>query len=284
MRARLLFGSLIGQLAHKGGELGDLRLELGDAASVFGDTRAVASRCLLAGVGHELTVTLGVEGFFKDAASVALDDAPRHAYHGAVGRDVFDHHGVAADSDVVAYGDVSQYLGAAANGYVVAQRRVALACLITGAAQSDALVERTVIANDRGLANDDAHGMVDEEVLADVCGGVNLDAGHMAGYLRNDAGKAFATVVPQPVLGHMVPFGVKAGVGKKDDKAVLRGRVFPLNVGDILANCRDKAHLRYPSRANDALKYSELLGLMLEKGSLAREMGPPEETLFCMRQ
>ena len=183
MRARLLFGSLIGQLAHKGGELGDLRLEFGDAASVFGDTRAVASRCLLAGVGHELAVTLGVEGFFKDAASVAFDDASRHAYHGAVGRDVFDHHGVAADSDVVADGDVSQHLGAAANGYVVAQRRVALACLIAGAAQGDALVERAVIANDRGLANDDAHGMVDEEVLADVCGGVNLDAGHMPGYL-----------------------------------------------------------------------------------------------------
>lgn len=82
----------------------------------------------------------------------------------------------------------------------------------------------------------------------------------------------------------MIPFGVKAGVGKKDDKAVLRGRVFSLDVGDILANCRDKAHLRYPSRANDALKYSELLGLMLEKGSLAREIGPPEEMPFRMRQ
>lgn len=284
MRADLLLGCVPGEFFHEGAEFGDLHFELGDAASVFGDTRAVASRCLLAGVGHELAVTLGVEGFLKDAASVALDDAPRYAYHGAVGRDVFDHHGVASDLHVVTDGDVSQYLGAAANGYVVAQRGVALACLIAGAAQGDALVERAVIANDRGLANNDAHGMVDEEVLADVCGGVNLDAGHMPGYLRHDAGKAFATMVPQPVLGHMVPFGVKAGVGKKDDEAVLRGRVFPLNVGDILANSRDKAHLRHPSRANDALKYSESLGLMLEKGSLAREMGPPEEMLFCMRQ
>ena len=262
VRVRLLFGSLIGQLAHKGGELGNFRLELGDAASVFGDTRAVASRCLLAGVGHELAVTLGVEGFFKDAASVALDDASRHAHHGAVGRNVLDDNGVAADFDVIADGDVSQHLGAAANGHVIAQRGVALACFVAGAAQGDALVERTVIANDRGLANNDAHGMVDEEVLADVCGGVNLDAGHMAGYLRHDAREAFATMVPQPVLGHMIPFSVKAGVGKKDDEAVLRGRVFPLDVGDILANCRDKAHLRHPFRANDALKYSELLGLM----------------------
>ena len=284
MRVRLLFGSLIGQLAHKGGELGNFRLELGDAASVFGDTRAVASRCFLAGVGHELAVTLGVEGFFKDAASIALDDAPRHAHHGAVGRDVLDDNGVAADLHVVTDGDVSQYLGAASNGYVVAQRGVALACLIAGAAQGDALVERAVIANDRGLANNDAHGMVDEEVLADMCGGVNLDAGHMPGYLRHDAGKAFATMVPQPVLGHVIPFGVKAGVGEEDDEAVLRGRVFPLNVGDILANSRDEAHLRHPSRANDALKYSESLGLMLEKGSLAREMEPPEEMLFRMRQ
>ena len=111
---------MIGQLAHKGGELGDLRLEFGDAASVFGDARAVAGRRLFAGIGHELAVTLGVEGLFKDTASVALDDASRHAYHGAVGRDVLDDNGVAADLHVVTDGDVSQYLGAAANGYVVA--------------------------------------------------------------------------------------------------------------------------------------------------------------------
>ena len=60
----------------------------------------------------------------------------------------------------------------------------------------------------------------------------------------------------------MVPFSVKAGVGEEDDKAVLRGGVLPLDVGDILANSRDKAHLRHPSCANDALKYSESLGLI----------------------
>ena len=122
--------------------------------------------------------------------------------------------------------------------------------------------------------------MIDEEVLADTRCGVNLDAGHMAGDLRHDARKALAAMVPQPVLGHMVPFGVKAGVGEEDDKAVLRGGVLPLNVGDILANSRDKAHLRHPSCANDALKYSESLGLMYEKGSFGREIGPPGEMLF----
>lgn len=279
MSTRLLFDSLIGQLAHEGGELGNLRLELGDATSVFGDARAVASRCLFAGVGHELAVTLGVEGLFKDAASVAFDDAPRHAHDGAVGRHVFDHHGVAADLDVIADGDISQHLGTGAHSDVVAQRGVALARLIAGSAQGDALVEGAIVADDGGLANDDAHGMVDEEVPADMRGGVNFDTGYMAGYLRHDTREAFAAVVPQPVLGHMIPFCVKAGIGEKDDKAVLRSGVFPLNGGDILANCRDKAHLRHPSCANDALKYSELLGLMLGKGSFTREMGSSGEML-----
>ena len=57
-----------------------------------------------------------------------------------------------------------------------------------GAAQGDALVERDVVADDRGLADDDAHAVIDEEAAADLRAGMNLDAGDQAGDLRQDAG------------------------------------------------------------------------------------------------
>ena len=53
--------------------------------------------------------------------------------------------------------------------------------------------------------------MVDKEVLADLCGGMNLDAGDVAGDLREHAGERAMTVLPEPVLGHVVPLGVQAG-------------------------------------------------------------------------
>ena len=60
---------------------------------------------------------------------------------------------------------------------------MALAGLVTGAAERDALVKHAVVAHDGGFADDDPHGVVDKEVLADLCGGMNLDAGDVAGDL-----------------------------------------------------------------------------------------------------
>ena len=56
-----------------------------------------------------------------------------------------------------------------------------LAGLVAGAAERDALVEHAVVAHDGSLANNDAHGVVDKEALADLRGGMNLDAGDVAG-------------------------------------------------------------------------------------------------------
>ena len=57
--------------------------------------------------------------------------------------------------------------------------------------------------------------MVDKEVLADLCGGMNLDAGDVAGDLREHAGERAMTVLPEPVLGYVVPLGMQARIGKE---------------------------------------------------------------------
>ena len=156
-------------------------LEFLDAAGVFGDALTVEGALLGGIVGHVLAMLLGVEALLEHAAAVALDDAPGHAHDGAVVGHVLDDDRVAADFDVVANVDVAKHLGARAHRDIVAQGGVTLAGLVAGAAERDALVEHTVVAHDGSLANNDAHGVVDKEVLADLRGGMNLNTSDMAG-------------------------------------------------------------------------------------------------------
>ena len=200
---------------------------------------------------------LGVETLLEHTAAVALDDTSRHAHDGAVVGDVLNDDRVAADLDVVADADVAEHLGARAHRDIVAQGGVTLAGLVAGAAERDALVEHTVVAHNGGLADDDAHGVVDKEVLANLRGRVNLDAGDVAGDLREHAGERAMTVLPQPVLGHVVPLGVQARIGKKDDQTVLRGGVLRLDGLDVLANGIDKAH-RPPSLSAMAMRFNKV--------------------------
>ena len=134
---------------------------------------------------------------------------------------------------------------------------MALAGLVTGAAERDALVKHAVVAHDGGFADDDPHGVVDKEMLADLCGGMNLDAGDVAGDLREHTGERAMTVLPEPVLGHVVPLGVQARIGKEDDQTALRGGVLRLDGLDVLANGIDKAH-RPPSLSAMAMRFSKV--------------------------
>ena len=83
--------------------------------------------------------------------------------------------------------DVAQYLGTGSDGDVVAQGGVALAALVSRAAECDALVQHAIIADDGGLPDDDSHGVVDEQATPDLRGGMNLDAGEKPGDLRENA-------------------------------------------------------------------------------------------------
>lgn len=132
-----------------------------------------------------------------------------------------------------------------------------LAGLVTGAAERDALVEHAVVAHDGGFADDDAHGVVDKEALADLCGGMNLDAGDVAGDLREHTGERAMSMLPEPMLGYVVPLGVQARIGKEDDQTALRGGVLRLDGLDVLANGIDKAHWP-PSLSAMAMRFNKV--------------------------
>ena len=65
--------------------------------------------------------------------------------------------------------------GAGAHDDVVRQRGMSLLSFGAGAAQCHALVEMTIVADLRRLADDDAHAVIDEQPFADLGAGVDLD-------------------------------------------------------------------------------------------------------------
>src|SRR3954452_8941140 len=100
-------------------------------------------------------------------AAVDADDVAGIADDRRVRRHVGDHDAVRADLRAVADRDRAQQLRARPDRDVVLHRRVAVAGREAGAAERDALVERHVVADLRGLADDDAGPVVDEQALAD---------------------------------------------------------------------------------------------------------------------
>ena len=64
-------------------------------------------------------------------------------------------------------------------------------------------------------------------------------------------------VLPKPVLGHMVPLGVQAGIRQKDDQGILRSGVLRLDSLDVLANGIDKAH-RPPSLSAATMQFNKV--------------------------
>ena len=74
-----------------------------------------------------------------------------------------------------------------ADDHAVLERGMALLAPRRGSSEGDALVEVAVLADDGGLADDDAHAMVDEAAPPDARRGVDLDAGDEAVQVREQA-------------------------------------------------------------------------------------------------
>src|SRR5688572_21808794 len=107
--------------------------------------------------------------------------------HARVGRDAVREPDVAADDAAATDGDAPEHGGARVDRHVVLDDRMARQALHQAArrlvdlealrAKRHALVERHAVAHDRGLADDDAGAVVDEELAPDRRAGVDVDAG-----------------------------------------------------------------------------------------------------------
>ena len=99
---------------------------------------------------------------------------------------------------------------------------MALAAVLSGAAEGHTLVDRDVLADLRGLTDDHTHAVVDEEPGTDGGAGVDLDAGDEPGCLTHHAGGQ-APVARVQAMGRTVhPDGMQAGV--REDHLGVRPR------------------------------------------------------------
>src|SRR5438093_12526648 len=103
-------------------------------------------------------------------------DMPRHADDCRVWRDVRDDDRPGADLSVLTDRHVADYFRARPDHDVRLQCRVPLSSPRARPTQGHALKEVDVVLDDRRLADNDAHPVVDEKPLADIGAWMDLDA------------------------------------------------------------------------------------------------------------
>ena len=102
---------------------------------------------------------------------------------------------------------------------------MALAHVLAGAAQGHAVVNQAVIADLCRLADDDTHAVVNDQTLADLGAGMNLNAGTVAAALGDQPGQKFQPMLITPVGFPVAPYGSHAGVQQQNLKRTAGSRV-----------------------------------------------------------
>src|SRR5690554_6002524 len=121
---------------------------------------------------------------------------------------------------------------------------MALAFLPTGSAQSHAVVERAIIADLGGLADNHAHAMVDEKTPADTRAGVDLDAGEPAREKRQKTCQPAQPALPQPMVHAMQKNRVEPRVAGHYFESVTRRRVALHYAANIFFELLPHSHIR----------------------------------------
>ena len=158
---------------------------------------------------------------------------PGDADDSGVCRYVGDDDGAGADLGVLADRHITDDLGAGTHDDVVLQRRMPLGPPCARAAQRHALEEVAVVADDRRLADDDTHTVVDEEALADLGARMDLDAGKEAPNVRYQPRRHLQPLLVQGVGDAVQLPGVKTRVGEHDLEVVDGGGIAPARRLDV---------------------------------------------------
>src|SRR5690606_25102466 len=104
------------------------------------------------------------------------------------------------------------------------------------------VVEHDVVAELGGLADDDAHAVIDEETPADGRPRVDLDARDEPGPLRDGAPQEVPAPPPQAIGDAVPPDGVNTRIQPEDLGIAARRRVTQARRGQVLADAGDDTH------------------------------------------
>ena len=102
---------------------------------------------------------------------------------------------------------------------------MALAFIPRRTAERHAVIERAVVADFSGLADHDAHAVIDEKTPADLRARVNFDAGEKAANMRDHARKPAQALAPEPVREPVDQQRMKAGIAGDDFPRIAGRRV-----------------------------------------------------------
>jgi len=91
---------------------------------------------------------------------------------------------------------------------------VALAGFLSRSSQRHALIERAIVPDNRRLANNDTHPVVNEEPAADLRTRMDLDAGEKAPDLGEQSGNEWNAVSVEKMRHAIVPQSVEPGIGE----------------------------------------------------------------------
>lgn len=166
----------------------------------------------------------------KRAAGTGLalaDDLPGHPDHHRARRDGLDHDGIGADPAVLADLDRTEDLGPGADDHAVTDGGMAFPANHATAAESDAVIDRDVVADLRGFSDHHAGRVVDEHASTDDGTGVDIYTGQDASEFGSCPREQPGATLPQPVGEAVAPHGVHARVAE-DDFQRGRGRRIPL--------------------------------------------------------
>src|SRR6266571_1992749 len=165
-----------------------------------------------------------------------LDDAPGNSHYSCARGNFLDDHCVGPDASAIADGKSAQDLRSGSDHDTAAQGGMALGAAIKGgAAERYALVDGAAVTDLCGLADDDAHAVVDEDATADLRPGMDLDARQPAAELGDEPPQPAQTAAPEPVR-HLVDVdGVQTRVAGQNFPCGARRRVTLEDAGDIAA-------------------------------------------------
>ena len=174
-------------------------------------------------------------------AAAHADHFGRNTDRGGIGRQIFEHHTARADTDIIPDIHRAKHLGTGTDQHVIAQCGVALAGILAGAAQGNAVVDGAVITDFCRFAEHDAHTVVNEQPVADLGTGVDLDAGQVAGQLADEARQEETLVTVQKMCNFVRYQHMETGVQNDDLRHIACSRVL---VPDVFCVC-PKSHPTY---------------------------------------
>ena len=112
------------------------------------------------------------------------------------GRHVIDDDRIGANACAIAHDNGAQHLGTSADGDAASQGRMPLIPARTRNTQRHLMIKIAVIADFGGLADDDAHAVVEHDAPAKSRRGMDLDTGEKAREVRHAPAQEIKSMGP----------------------------------------------------------------------------------------